>query len=117
MEKTAQNSHLGSLCCELGSSCSRNADSKANFDQILISIVMATLVSPSSTVFPGTNISFKPKYDNFIGGEFVAPANGAYFDNISPINGQVFTQAARSTQADIEKALDAAWAAFPRWSK
>jgi aldehyde dehydrogenase len=78
---------------------------------------MATLVSPSSTVFPGTNISFKPKYDNFIGGEFVAPVNGAYFDNISPINGQVFTQAARSTQADIEKALDAAWAAFPRWSK
>ncbi len=78
---------------------------------------MATLVSPSTSVFPGTNISFKPKYDNFIGGEFVAPANGAYFDNISPINGQVFTQAARSTQADIEKALDAAWAAFPRWSK
>ncbi|MBP6639109.1 MAG: aldehyde dehydrogenase family protein, partial [Bacteroidia bacterium] len=78
---------------------------------------MATLVSPSSTVFPGTNISFKPKYDNYIGGQFVPPVSGAYFDNISPINGQVFTQAARSTQADIENALDAAWAAFPRWSK
>lgn len=60
---------------------------------------------------------FKPRYDNFIGGKFVAPVNGEYFDNISPIDGQVFTQAARSGAADIELALDAAHDAFPTWSK
>jgi aldehyde dehydrogenase len=78
---------------------------------------MATLVSPSTAAFPGTNIQFKERYGNFIGGQFEAPVNGAYFENISPINGQVFTYAARSNQADIEKALDAAHAAFPSWSK
>ena len=61
--------------------------------------------------------TFKAKYDNFIGGKFVAPVNGVYFDNSSPIDGQVFTQAARSTKEDIELALDAAHAAFPTWSK
>lgn len=61
--------------------------------------------------------TFKDRYDNFIGGEFVAPINGKYFDNISPIDGKVFTQAARSDAADIEKALDAANAAFATWSK
>ena len=61
--------------------------------------------------------TFKPKYDNFIGGKFIAPVNGVYFDNSSPIDGQVFTQAARSTKEDIELALDAAHAAFPTWSK
>ncbi len=61
--------------------------------------------------------TFKAKYDNFIGGKWVAPVNGVYFDNTSPIDGQVFTQAARSTKEDIELALDAAHAAFPSWSK
>jgi len=61
--------------------------------------------------------TFKAKYDNFIGGKFVAPVNGVYFDNSSPIDGQVFTQAARSTKEDIDLALDAAHAAFPSWSK
>lgn len=61
--------------------------------------------------------TFKARYDNFIGGKFVAPTNGVYFDNISPIDGQVFTQAARSTKEDIELALDAAHAAFPGWSR
>ena len=61
--------------------------------------------------------SFKTKYDNFIGGKFVPPVSGEYFDNISPIDGQVFTKAARSGKADIEMALDAAHAAFPSWSK
>lgn len=60
---------------------------------------------------------FKAKYDNYINGKFVAPAKGEYFDNISPIDGQVFTQAARSTKEDVEAALDAAHAAFPAWSK
>lgn len=61
--------------------------------------------------------SFKPKYDNFIGGKFVAPVNGEYFENVSPIDGKVFTHAARSGKEDIELALDAAHAAFPTWSK
>lgn len=61
--------------------------------------------------------TFKPKYDNFIGGKFIAPVKGEYFDNISPIDGKVFTQAARSGKEDIELALDAAHNAFPTWSK
>ncbi|HEY8403539.1 MAG TPA: aldehyde dehydrogenase family protein [Flavobacteriales bacterium] len=67
--------------------------------------------------FPGTTITFKERYENFIGGKWVAPINGEYFDNISPINGQVFTQAARSTKDDVELALDAAHKAFATWSK
>ena len=60
---------------------------------------------------------FKAKYDNFIGGKFVPPVGGAYFDNVSPIDGKVFTQAAKSSQADIDAALDAAHAAAPSWGK
>jgi len=69
--------------------------------------------------FPGTAgapVGFKPRYDNFIGGKFVAPVAGQYFDVITPINGKVFTQAARSTEADIELALDAAHAAAAKWA-
>lgn len=61
--------------------------------------------------------AFKPKYDNYINGKFVAPINGAYFDNVSPIDGKVFTKAARSTKADVESALDAAHAASAAWGK
>ncbi|MES2656579.1 MAG: aldehyde dehydrogenase family protein [Bacteroidota bacterium] len=61
--------------------------------------------------------AFKAKYDHFIGGKFVAPVKGEYFDNYSPIDGKVFTQAARGTKEDIDAALDAAHAAFPSWSK
>ncbi len=61
--------------------------------------------------------SFKEKYDNFIGGKFVPPVKGEYFDNVSPIDGKVFTKAARSGKEDIELALDAAHAAFPAWGK
>lgn len=67
--------------------------------------------------FVGKEVSFKTRYDNYIGGKWVAPVSGEYFDNISPINGKVFTQAARSGKADIELALDAAHKAFPIWSK
>lgn len=61
--------------------------------------------------------TFKPKYDNFINGKFVAPVGGQYFDNVSPIDGKVFTKAARSMKADVDLALDAAHAALPSWSK
>ncbi|SIQ93547.1 aldehyde dehydrogenase family protein [Pontibacter lucknowensis] len=60
---------------------------------------------------------FKEKYEHFIGGEWVAPVNGEYFDNLSPIDGKPFTKAARGTKEDIDQALDAAHHAFPSWSK
>ncbi len=64
----------------------------------------------------GAPVAFKAKYDNFIGGKFVAPVGGQYFDVITPINGKVYTQAARSTEADINLALDAAHAAKDGWA-
>jgi aldehyde dehydrogenase len=64
-----------------------------------------------------TGFSFKARYDNFIGGKFTAPLGGQYFDNVSPVTGHVFTQAARSTEADINLALDAAHAAADAWGK
>lgn len=67
--------------------------------------------------FEGLEVNFKQRYDNYINGSWSAPINGVYFDNISPINGQVFTQAARSTKEDIDLALDAAEKAFVTWSK
>ena len=66
---------------------------------------------------PGAKHTFKPRYDNFIGGKWVAPVKGAYFDVVTPISGANYTQAARSTAEDIELALDAAHAAFPTWGK
>ncbi|WP_019918164.1 aldehyde dehydrogenase [Methyloversatilis discipulorum] len=66
---------------------------------------------------PGSKITFKPRYDNFIGGKWVAPVEGQYFDNISPVTGKVFCQAARSQAADIELALDAAHKARDAWGR
>ena len=60
---------------------------------------------------------FKSHYDNFIGGKWVAPVKGQYFDNPSPIDGQVFCKVARSTKEDIELALDAAHEAFKTYGK
>ncbi|MEY4427549.1 MAG: hypothetical protein RLZZ182_238, partial [Pseudomonadota bacterium] len=69
--------------------------------------------NPGSAAAP---VAFKTRYDNFINGKFVAPVGGQYFDVITPINGRVYTQAARSTEADIELALDAAHAAKDKWA-
>jgi aldehyde dehydrogenase len=60
---------------------------------------------------------FKQRYDNYIGGKFVAPTKGEYFGNVTPITGQVFCEVARSTAEDIELALDAAHAAKDAWGK
>ncbi len=62
-------------------------------------------------------VSIKRQYDNFIGGEWVPPVRGQYFDNISPVNGKVICQIARSTAEDIELALDAAHKAKDAWGK
>ncbi|UOB15916.1 aldehyde dehydrogenase family protein [Abyssalbus ytuae] len=59
---------------------------------------------------------FKNQYDNYIGGKWVPPVNGQYFENISPVDGKSFTKIPRSTEEDIEKALDAAWKAAPEWN-
>ena len=60
---------------------------------------------------------FKDQYENYIGGEWVTPVKGQYFDNISPVNGQPFCKIPRSTEEDIELALDAAHAAKDAWGK
>lgn len=65
----------------------------------------------------GAKIQYKVKYDNFIGGKWVAPVKGQYFDVFTPISGTVYTQAARSTAEDIELALDAAHAKKEVWGK
>ncbi|WP_242163519.1 aldehyde dehydrogenase [Lysobacter sp. M15] len=61
--------------------------------------------------------SFKQRYGNFIGGQWVAPRNGRYFDNITPITGKVFCQIPRSDADDVEAALDAAHAAKDAWGR
>ncbi|MCV2403862.1 aldehyde dehydrogenase [Marinomonas sp. C2222] len=62
-------------------------------------------------------ISFQKEYGNFIGGEWVAPVKGQYFDNVSPVDGEVFCRIPRSTEEDINLALDAAHAAKADWGK
>ncbi len=58
---------------------------------------------------------FKARYGNFIGGRWVEPVAGRYFENSSPINGRVLCEVARSDAADVELALDAAHAAKAAW--
>ncbi|MCW8884925.1 MAG: aldehyde dehydrogenase [Motiliproteus sp.] len=65
----------------------------------------------------GAVISFKPRYGNFIGGEWVPPVNGQYFTNTSPVNGEAVCEIPRSDADDINKALDAAHAAKDAWGK
>lgn len=76
---------------------------------------MTTLTLSESK--PVDRPSVKAKYDHFIGGKWVAPSSGEYFDNISPIDGKPFTKAARGNKEDVEKAIDAAHVAFKTWSK
>jgi len=64
----------------------------------------------------GAPVQFKTRYDNFIGGRFVPAQDGRTFDVITPISGKVYTQAARSSERDIEAALDAAHAAAAKWA-
>ena len=62
-------------------------------------------------------VALRSRYDNFIGGEWVASVDGKYFDNISPVTGKPVCQIARSQAADIELALDAAHKAKGAWGK
>jgi aldehyde dehydrogenase len=65
----------------------------------------------------GSKVTFKSKYDNYIGGEWTPPVKGNYFENVSPVNGRVFCEVARSSSEDIEHALDAAHAAKKSWGE
>ncbi|MCB9736611.1 MAG: aldehyde dehydrogenase [Deltaproteobacteria bacterium] len=70
--------------------------------------------------FPNTQgalVTFKSRYANYIGGEWVAPRKGAYFENVSPVTGESFTEIPRSTAEDIEAALDAAHRAKAEWGR
>src|ERR1700734_3981782 len=62
-------------------------------------------------------LPLRARYENFIGGKWVAPAKGGYFDNISPTTGQVICQIARSQAEDVERAVDAAHAAAEKWGR
>ena len=66
---------------------------------------------------PDAKVEFKAVYDNFIGGRWVAPVEGQYFDNISPVDGKPFCKIPRSSAQDIELALDAAHAARDAWGR
>ena len=69
--------------------------------------------NPGSAQSP---VQFKDRYQNYINGEWVAPISGKYFENVTPVTGEVICQVARSDEADIEKALDAAHAAKASWA-
>ena len=64
-----------------------------------------------------SSVAVRSRYDNFIGGDWVAPLDGGYFDNISPVTGKPVCQVARSQAADIELALDAAHKAKDAWGR
>ncbi len=79
---------------------------------------MATIEKPATFAAPGqadSPVELKDRYDNFIGGGWVAPSEGRYRDNLTPATGQPFSSVADSTPADIELALDAAHAAKAAW--
>ena len=66
---------------------------------------------------PGAVVTFKSRYDNFIGGKYVAPSSGEYFENITPVTGQVFCEVARGNAKDVDMAVAAGWKAFESWGK
>lgn len=78
---------------------------------------MSVTVSAVPTSNLAARPEFKSRYDHFINGEWAPPSSGEYFDNISPIDGKVFTQAARGNAQDIDKAIEAAHNAFTSWSR
>ena len=76
---------------------------------------VATVPSAASRL--RMTIPIRSRYENWINGEYAAPANGQYFSNPSPVTGQHLCEVARGTAPDVERALDAAHAAFVTWGK
>ena len=64
-----------------------------------------------------SKITLRKKYDNFVGGDWLAPKKGQYFTNLSPVTGKPLCEIARSTAEDVEAALDAAHAAKDSWGR
>ena len=91
------------------------------FLPLLLQIIMMRRVFPTLRMTRGLSQlarpTFKPKYEHYIDGKFVAPLSGKYFDNISPIDGKVFTKSARGDEKDVAAATKAARAALASWSK
>jgi len=77
---------------------------------------MATITAlrPGSYGFP---VSIRKQYQNYIGGEWVEPSTGQYFENVTPVTGQVLCEIPRSNADDINRALDAAHAAKTAWGR
>ncbi|TCO13510.1 aldehyde dehydrogenase [Kribbella steppae] len=65
----------------------------------------------------GSPVAYKSRYEHYIGGEWVPPVKGGYFENPTPVTGEVFTEIARGTAEDVERALDAAHGAAPGWGR
>jgi aldehyde dehydrogenase len=61
--------------------------------------------------------AFKEQYENYIGGEWVAPVDGEYFDNPSPVDGKLIARVPKSNSKDIDLAVKAAWKAADAWNK
>ncbi len=81
---------------------------------------MATIEKPTTFEAPGTPdspVQCKARYENFIGGRWVAPVDGGYRENVTPVTGQPFCEVAHSGPQDIELALDAAHAAKQAWGE
>jgi aldehyde dehydrogenase len=66
---------------------------------------------------PGSLMTYRSRYENFIGGEWTPPVKGEYFENPTPVTGRAFTEVARGTAEDVELALDAAHGAAPGWGR
>jgi aldehyde dehydrogenase len=73
-----------------------------------------TQLHPATGSFP---VNLKARYENFIGGEWIAPASGEYFDNLTPVTGELLCRIPRSSAADVDRALDAAHAAKTAWGQ
>jgi aldehyde dehydrogenase len=65
----------------------------------------------------GSVISYESRYDHYIGGQYVPPVKGQYFENPTPITGQTFCEVARGTSEDVDAAVEAGWKAFATWGK
>ena len=81
---------------------------------------MATIERATTFSAPGqvdSPVEVKSRYENFIGGHWVAPAEGAYSENPTPATGEPFTEVPRSTPEDVELALDAAHVAKDAWAE
>ncbi|MFC7432416.1 MULTISPECIES: aldehyde dehydrogenase family protein [unclassified Agrococcus] len=65
----------------------------------------------------GSVVSYQPRYDHYIGGRYVPPVKGQYFENPTPITGQTFCEVARGTSEDVDAAVEAAWKAFATWGR